>query len=127
MGFVINEALNKVPKLYNSQSNFFKKIEINNSFATLYFTRPISSFQIIIENKDNFIFPQSFQTYENIKNNFIKFKIPAELKNEIKNDQLKINFFSNEMNFFYDFPVKDFWSTEKTYLYFMSILIIIII
>ena len=117
----INEALNKVPKLYNSQSNFFKKIEINNSFATLYFTRPISSFRIIIENKDNFIFPQSYQTYENIKNNFIKFKIPAELKNEIKNDQLKINFFSNEMNFFYDFPVKDFWSTEKTYLYFISI------
>ena len=54
-------------------------------------------------------------------NNFIKFKIPPELKNEIKNDQFKINFFSNEINFFYDFQVKDFWSTEKTYLYFISI------
>ena len=87
-----------MPKLYNSQSNFFKKIEINNNFTKFYFTRPVSSFRIIIENKDNFIFPQSYQTYENIKNNFVKFKIPAELKNEIKNDQLKINFFSNEMS-----------------------------
>ena len=115
------KILNKVPKLYNSQSNFFQKIEINNSFTTLYFTRPISSFRIIIENKDNFIFPQSYQTYENIKNNFIKFKIPAELKKEIKKKKLKITFFSNEINFFYEFSVIDFWSSEKTYLYLISI------
>ncbi len=117
----INEALNKVPKFYNSQSSFFKKIEINNSFATFYFTRPTSNFRMIVENKDNFIFPQSYQTHQNIKSNFIKLKIPAELKNEIKNDQLKINFFSNEMNFYFNFPVNDFWSTKKTYLYFISI------
>ena len=117
----INDALRKVPKLYDLQSGFFKKIEIDNNYVSFYLTRPISSFRMIVENKDNFIFPQSYQTYKNIRNNSIKFKIPKELKNEIKYDQLKINFFSNDMNFFYDIPVNDFWLTEKTYLYFISL------
>ncbi len=117
----INNALIKVPKLYDSQSSFFKKIEINSDFILFYFTKPTSNFRIIIENKDSFIFPQSYQTYKNITKKIIKLKIPANLKSEIKNDKLKINFFSNDINFFYSFPVNDFWVNEKTYLYFIFI------
>ena len=117
----LNDALRKVPKSYDLQSGFFKKIEIDKDYASFYFKRPISNFRIIIENKDNFIFPQSYQAYKNIGNNFIKLKIPAELKSEIKNDRLKINFFSNDTNFFFDFSVKHFWLSEKSYLYFIMI------
>ncbi len=119
--FDINEALKKVPKLYNLQSSYFKKIEIDKDYASFYFRKPISTFRIILENNDNFIFPQSYKTFKNISNNFIKLKIPPELKNEIKTDQLKITFFSNDINFFYEFSVIDFWLSEKTYLYFISI------
>ena len=117
----INEALKKVPKLYDPKSRFFKNIEINDEFVIFNFTSSISNFHMIIENKDKFIFPQSYKTYNNFKSNFIKIKIPEELRNEIKNDNLKINFFSNDNNFFYDFPVDDFWLNEKTYLYIISI------
>ena len=114
-------ALGKVPKLYDLQSSFFKKIEIDKDYISFYFSRPVSTFRMIIENKDNFIFPQSYKTFKNIKNNFIKLKIPKELKNEIEIDQLKINFFSNDLNFYYNFPVNEFWLSKKTYLYFISI------
>ncbi len=117
----ISDALRKVPKSYDLQSGFFKKIEIDEDYASFFFRRPISTFRIIVENKENFIFPQSYQTYKNFSKDFVKLKIPAELKNEIKNDQLRINFFSNDINFFFDFPVKDFWLSEKSYLYFISV------
>ena len=80
-----------MPKLYNLKSSFFKKIEIDKDYVSFYFNKPISTFRIILENKDNYIFPQSYQPFKNIKNNFIKLKIPPELKNEIKTDQLKLN------------------------------------
>ena len=47
----INDSLRKVPKLYDLQSSFFKKIEIDNNYASFYLTRPISTFRMIIENK----------------------------------------------------------------------------
>lgn len=119
--FDINNYLKKVPQLYSTKSRFFKKIEIDGNHLYFYFENPVSNFRIIIENKDNLIFSDSYIKFKNFKDNFVKIKIPPDLKKDFKNDQLKISFFSNENKFFYNFSVDDFWINKKNYMYLISI------
>ena len=64
---------------------------------------------MIIEDKNNFIFSESFTIYTKSLDQ-IKIKIPNGLKSNFKDNSLKVTFFSNNKNFVYQFDPKTFWT-----------------
>ena len=120
----IDYFLQNVPKPYDTNSKFFKKIKINEKYLSLYFKKNIPNFRLIIQNENKFIFPESYSKFINHNGNMIKIKIPKELQKVIKNDKLNVSFFSNNIKFSYDFYTKNFWEKENNYFYLIFIALI---
>ncbi len=101
--------LNRVPILLVDGKNPFKKISISNNQILIKIKNQMNNFNLIIEDKNNFIFSESFIKYTKSSDQ-IKIKIPNGLKSDFKENSLKVTFFSNNKNFVYQFDPKTFWT-----------------
>ena len=101
--------LNQVPISLINQKNPFQKISISDKYILIKIKDHINNFKFIVEDKNNFIFSESF-LFNTKSLDQIKIKIPNDLKSNFKENNLTVNFFSNKNNFIYKFDTKTYWN-----------------